>query len=306
MRAFPITLLAALALAMLANCSAGERNAETAGEDAAMVEASPPPPPPPPPVMPEVRPPPPLPRAPPPSGGSATRPPTSANGGSHATPGRLGGQHRDRAETLEAELARGRFPCRVPRFSSHRALEPALTRDVFAGGSLGAAADRLRRIARAAGYDEPGYYETCGGFVMVAQLEAIEADGTPSRRGRFPALDAGERRVRFSLNPFLSAPPGRYRVIALRVSDQPLEIDAARVLTREEARTVIDRAAPELATATARIRFANQRITAIVWEYVKRAGQPAALVERSANPTQALIHLRKAGIEAGLVRPPAP
>ncbi len=89
---------------------------------------------------------------------------------------------------------------------------------------LSAVADRLQKALSARGYQEHSWFEVPGGFVLVTRLEQITAQGVPAPSPNRWSAEPMHRvmSLRDYVNAMFTAPQGRFRVIALLVTDQPL------------------------------------------------------------------------------------
>ncbi len=240
---------------------------------------SPPPPPPPPPSV--TPPPPPPPTPPPPLPPRPSQPPVAPGGEVRAIPA---------------------FPWPPPPASADLAI-PAQWLPAKGGSTvLSGVASRLEEALRVAAYRRWSYSSVPNGFALVAQMEQIRSDGTPSPEPARWSSDLPSVRD-LSLLEFIkalaSAPPGHYRVIAFIVSDQPWSRTGSAPTSQEAERWLakgLTRLPPSIGSLTYGVDYAA---SALVYEFRKTSGSDATFVPSS--PTRAEDHLKRAGIVDSLI-----
>jgi len=173
--------------------------------------------------------------------------------------------------------------------------------------TLGAVESRLKNAFVAAGFRQPRVYQTCGGFVLVTSIERARVDGRPfAAPGRFVDLDQSMSAIEdFSLagvlRALLTVQPGRFRMIAVVVSDKAVApSDAA--LSSAAATALATGGAVRLPRQLASAPFtAEHALTALVYEFEKAPGSAGA---RLVMPPRfsAYQHLRLAGVIDALRR----
>lgn len=161
-------------------------------------------------------------------------------------------------------------------------------------------ANRLEHALREAGYSENGFYNIPGGFALVTRIERIREDGKPASQRFLPPNEREAHTLISSLDRlFGSAPAGRYRLVMLVVTDQPiaglgphLEINAA---ARLQGRGAIDL----IGERRGRDFGPNSRIAVFVYEYRRdRRGQEAFLIIPGRWPID--HHLQATGLASSL------
>jgi len=163
---------------------------------------------------------------------------------------------------------------------------------------------RLKQAFAHAGFTQPRVYQTCGGFVLISSVERIRTDGRSfAQPGRFVDMSASQSAVEdFSLSGVLSAmfrvQPGRYRLIAIVVSDREVTFDGS--MTQGEAQELSTGGATRLPQAIAAHPFAADfAVTALLYEFEKMPGSGTATLHRPPRFT-AQQHLQFAGLLGGL------
>lgn len=173
--------------------------------------------------------------------------------------------------------------------------------------TLGAVESRLKTAFIAAGFRQPRVYQTCGGFAVVTSIERARADGRPfAEPGRFVDLDRSMSAIEdFSLagvlRALLTVQPGRFRMIAVVVSDKDLA-PTGEAMSSAAATALATGGAVRLPQPLARLPFTPAHgVTALVYEFEKAPGNAAA---RLAVPPRfsADQHLRLAGVIDALNR----
>jgi len=245
----------------------------------------PPPPPPPPAVLPAPRPPPRPTMMPPPEEALVG----AIVGGTAG--GAAGGSARPFPQ----------FPCRPPNPSDLVTLDRQVAVPATAPATLGAVESRLKNAFVAAGFRQPRVYQTCGGFVLVTSIERARADGRPfAEPGRFVDLDRSMSAIEdFSLagvlRALLTVQPGRFRMIAVMVSDVAIE-PTGDTMSSAAAKAIATGGADRLPRQLAGAPFSDKHaVTALVYEFEKAPGSAEA---RLAVPPRfsANEHLRLTGV----------
>lgn len=161
-------------------------------------------------------------------------------------------------------------------------------------------ADRLEHALQEAGYGERGFYSAPGGFALVTRLERIQEDGRPASQ-RF--LPPGEREPFTLANSFErlfgAAPAGRYRLITLVVTDQPIP-GVGPQLDIASAGMLVARSSVELMGDLRSGAFGpNHRIAVFIYEYRRDRREEEA---RAQTPGRWEIdeHLRLTGLARSL------
>ena len=162
---------------------------------------------------------------------------------------------------------------------------------------------RLEGVLLEAGFRQVSYlgYE-CDGFAVLADLERIEADGTPyagdERFGPSGRPDA------FNLTEFISrlfyAPPGYYRQIVFVVTRNVIrESDA--LPTEGDLQTLVNRGRSALPTAYADVAFETEvGVRALIYEFARGPGDDRARMIEPDGRLSATVHLSKAHIYRAL------
>ena len=124
------------------------------------------------------------------------------------------------------------FPWPPPQASATAKLLP----DFFTNAqTLGGVDKKLSGALGSCKYAQWSYYSVPGGFALITQMEQIEANGKPKKPRWMTTPNSS---VRFSLNDYLrallSAPLGRFRIIAFIVTKYPFSQTNVPV-TRNEA-----------------------------------------------------------------------
>lgn len=151
----------------------------------------------------------------------------------------------------------------------------------------------------AAQYPKWSFSSVPNGFALVAQMEQIKADGTPSPAPARWSTDLPRARE-LSLFAFIralaSAPQGFYRVIVFIVTDEPWSRAGERPTGKEAERWLAEgynRLPIDIGELT--YREGHHATTALVYEFEKRfPHEPAAQIENS--DILGKDHLQKAGI----------
>ena len=160
--------------------------------------------------------------------------------------------------------------------------------------------DRLAEVFLRSGYSDFGFYETGGGFVMVARLEKINDDGTPVEPLRF--ISPRETQP-FGFSGFLGrllfGEEGHWRVIVMTASDQTITPQGGPP-TVSRADAWFSRAAPALPSYFTRMPFTDAHtLTALIYEFRKDAGDDDTAVVPVRRLTSRQ-HLAGAGVSARL------
>ena len=160
---------------------------------------------------------------------------------------------------------------------------------------------RLAKALDSAGYSEFSFYRAPDGFAVVARMEQIEPDGTPSSSGvRFLPPDAAEP---FSLSGYIQqlfvAPEGFYRVIAFVVTDVPIVVrgPAPQATTAE---AWAQKGADKLPQSYAMLNYSeNYQVSILIYEFRKLGKSTVSTLVpgRLDVPT----HLKKSGLYAFLM-----
>lgn len=191
------------------------------------------------------------------------------------------------------------FPCRPPQGSDSLSIDRRMLGLSPGPATLGDVGNRLAAAFAQAGYPNPHYYRTCGGFVMVAQVERMRSDGRPFTPGRFVDLKGKFSTIEdFSLRGIVTAiltvNPGRFRLVAVRVSDRAAAFGPA--LKPDDANVLGEGGAPMLADAIAEHPFsATHKVLALVYEFERSPGAGAARLVTPPKRT-AMQNLQLAGL----------
>ena len=207
-----------------------------------------------------------------------------------------------------AEAVFPRFPCRPPDASDVMVLDRGLLART-ADADLGNVADRLATAFARAGFPAPRLYATCRGFVAVSAVERARSDGRPFPQPRrfvdiaAPVSVVEDYSLAGVLRALLTVTPGRFRLIAIRVSDQPaLPAAAPAPLSAEAARILATGGGTELPPGIAALAFgAGHRVNAYVYDFERRPGEAAARLLRP-PPRPALESLERSGLLTELGR----
>lgn len=204
------------------------------------------------------------------------------------------------ASAADSDLAsEAVFPCRPPQGSDSLTIDRRLLAAPGAAATLGDVGNRLAAAFAQAGYPNPHYYRTCGGFVMVAHVERMRSDGRPFLPGRFVDLKGRFSTIEdFSLRGIVTAiltvNPGRFRLVAVRVSDRAAAFGPA--LSPDDAKSLGEGGAPMLADAIAEHPFsATHKVLALVYEFERSPGAGAARLITPPTRT-AMQNLQLAGL----------
>ncbi len=170
--------------------------------------------------------------------------------------------------------------------------------------SLAAIGGQLVGALEQARYFEYSYYRAPGGFALVARLERMQSDGTPAPE-LFRFLEPGKDEP-FSLAAYVKrlffAPEGFYRQIVLMASDQPFTASGAKIDAPGATRLLREGANRLSADFDALPFTANHRVTALIYEFRKGAGE-GDVATLMPGRLGARIHLDRAGIYPALERP---
>lgn len=191
-----------------------------------------------------------------------------------------------------------------PRWPPPRASARAeISRTTFgAAATLGDVADRLMSALRGAGNSRASFYRAPGGFVIVARLERIRTDARPESQGRFieprPGQIARSDDPLDFIEALFFAPEGHYRQVMFVVSDQAFG-ESNWTLTSEAAGDLLNAGSALLQDDYRALPFsANQRVTALIYEFRKQGGAQAQV--RVPGRWNASTHLTRSGLRAGL------
>lgn len=188
------------------------------------------------------------------------------------------------------------FPWPPPRYSAFSSIEREWVAPA-AGATLGSAAARLERAFDAAGYGERSYYRIPGGFALASRIEQIRADASPfAPPDRWTVATPPMREGLIDIiRALFNAPPGYYRVIVFAVTDRDF---AAREEppTEADARRWASGGALRLPAELGALPYSAQHYTtALIYEFERRADQPAASL-RLPSDSQGRTHLERAGL----------
>ena len=189
------------------------------------------------------------------------------------------------------------FPWPPPPASAELRL-PARWLPAIELSNLAEVASRLEEALVDARYPRWSYSSVPNGFALVAQMEQIAADGTPSPgRARWSSQMpwVSNMTILEFVRALVSAQPGYYRVIVFIVTDQPWSRAGDRP-TGEEAEQWLAKGLTGLTESLGREPYGpNHRTSALVYEFRKASEEgEAILVENSLTPAK--DHLFKAGI----------
>jgi hypothetical protein len=185
-----------------------------------------------------------------------------------------------------------------PKPSSRVLIPMSLTASV--GGNRPTFRDidtRLKSALYITGYGEVSYYSIPGGFAIAARMERFRSDGAPETTPfRFMPPS---RQEPFELGRFIQrlffAPTGRYRMIILAVTPEPVSFSTAQ-MSSPQAENLLQQGSIGLPSAVAiRAAPAEIAVTAIIYEFEKG---PEDRSVRVINPgsLQATDHLGPSGL----------
>ncbi len=193
-----------------------------------------------------------------------------------------------------AESGIPRFPWPPPPASAEFEIPP--NRLLASGKPLSDLAEKLERELGRAKYRKWSYSSVPSGFALVAQMEQIKPDGTPSpARWSTNLPSVGDLTLFEIIKALASAPPGYYRVIVFIATDQPWSRSGAKP-TGQKAERWLTEGYNKLPAHIGRLPYGPEfTTTAFVYEFRKPSqSADATLVENSEWPAE--DHLRKAGI----------
>lgn len=166
--------------------------------------------------------------------------------------------------------------------------------------TLGTVADRLVKALDREEYIYSFSYVP-NGFALVTQIEQILDDGSfgPQRWSRDLPRARDLKFISF-VQALFRAPVGRYRVIAIVVTDAPRD-RASPTITAGRMDSMLRCGKNQLPAAIRKLPFTEMvRADALVYEFTKAERDPAKWVE--SGPPDALTHLEKAGIMRALAK----
>ena len=168
--------------------------------------------------------------------------------------------------------------------------------------TLGSVAERLEQALKDARYQRWSYLSVPNGFALVAQMEQIRPDGTPSpepARWSTNLPRAADLNLYQFIRALANAEPGYYRVIVFVVTDQPWSRTGARP-TSQQAEHWLATGDNYLPPAIGALPYEpGFRTTGLVYEF-KKASQKTDATFIDTSPTRAEDHLSKAGISERL------
>jgi hypothetical protein len=195
------------------------------------------------------------------------------------------------------------FPWPPPKASSWMTLKPELLREPGKVASLRDVSRRIEAAFRRAGYIEWSYYAVPKGFAIVSQLEQYQPDGTPLKEPDRWSIKVSAPRV-FSLDSYIkalfTANQGRFRIVALIVTSNPVTQESKTKITREEALKWVGEGANKLPKEYERIPFGDDvDCTALIYEF-EQASRDAKPKFQDPGLLSAPTHLAKARLLEGL------
>jgi hypothetical protein len=215
------------------------------------------------------------------------------------------GRPQDQAPPDQASpprVAAPAFPWPPPRPSAECEIPSQWLPSTGEENTLGDVADALVNALRNARYRRWSFLSVPNGFALVAQMEQIRRDGTPTPEpGRWSTDVPSVRDL--TLLEFVKAlatsPPGHYRVIAFIVTDMAWSRTGKAPTAPDTERWIDDglnRLPPSIGMATYVPGFAT---TALVYQFHKGSGNASATFVENSD-LRAEDHLRGAGLAASL------
>jgi hypothetical protein len=191
------------------------------------------------------------------------------------------------------------FPWPNPPLPSVTALVPRylLFEDDGKTLSLLAVGRRLEGAIQRAGYRQPKYLGAgCRGFVVVLDLEHIEADG--KRKGGTDGFAPPTQQADFNLAQYVRrlfyAPPGHYRQIVIVVSEQRMT-NATAPATEAQLRAITRDGTSSLPRDFANVAYtAEHGVLALIYEFEKGPRDGDLAVIPPDGRLGATVHLMKA------------
>jgi hypothetical protein len=207
------------------------------------------------------------------------------------------------ADVPQSNSALRSFPWPPPKASSWMTLKPELLHEPGKVASLRDVSRRIEAAFRRAGYIEWSYYAVPKGFAIVSQLEQYQPDGTPLKEPDRWSIKVPAPRV-FSLDSYIkalfTANQGRFRIVALIVTSDPVTQDSKTKITREEALKWVGEGANKLPKEYERIPFGDDvDCTALIYEF-EQASRDAKPKFQDPGLLSAPTHLAKARLLEGL------
>lgn len=186
------------------------------------------------------------------------------------------------------------FPWPPPMASHHHLVPRELVGED--SESLGEIHARLRAAIHDAGFRETPLFEVPGGFAIVTLVERIQDNGVsypvPDRwnAGKLPPGS-----IREYLTHLFFGPPGRFRMIVLAVTTDPvMGVGGDDPITEEDARRLTEGAGLVLPPEIAEQPFEGRHVLALVYHFQRQVGATSILHRPDEiGPEE---HLRGAGI----------
>ncbi len=197
-----------------------------------------------------------------------------------------------------------KFPWPPPRASARAEIPSKILRNLNAPTYLRDVSEKLKEVLDETGYGERSWYSVPEGFALVTQLEQFNPDGTP-----IDGPDRWAEKIRptqiLNFNDYIkalfTAKPGRYRVIAFVITDQPVT-PSDKSLTRDEAKVMVSAGAGGLPPAIGDREFSNNHnCTALVYEFEQTAENYPVIFKLPSQLT-GRTHLEKSKILTALAR----
>jgi len=185
------------------------------------------------------------------------------------------------------------FPWPPPKWSFKEVIPTKLLGN--GGATLGDASARIVTALRRASQDyDYGLFEIPGGFIVLARLERINADGTPLRgRSRWDDRPQTPSNLTDYLVELFYSPPGYFRIIAFAVTgEEPIETSDTAQLPD------FSSGAKTLPDDIAQLPLAGREAYALVYTFERRGGGELT-VNYQGSPS-GLTHLINAGIWGAL------
>jgi hypothetical protein len=156
---------------------------------------------------------------------------------------------------------------------------------------------RLEGAISRAGYRQLKFLGAgCKGFVVVLDLEHIEADGKRMRgaRGFAPPSQEAEFKLAEYVQRLFYAPPGHYRQIVVVVSEQRMS-NATASPSEAQLRALAGRGTSSLPRAFEAVPYSDAHvISALIYEFEKGPRGGDAKVIPPAGRLGGMVHLMKA------------
>ena len=191
------------------------------------------------------------------------------------------------------------FPDPVPRASVVAGIPRALLLGAAESMTLRQLARRLEAVLLQAEFRQMSYLGyKCDGFALVADLERIQADGTPfDGDDRFgPSTQAETFNLATYIQRLFFAPPGYYRQIVFLVTDEQIR-ESADLPTEGRLKAIGERGAEDLPFAYDRVNFEpRHRVRALIYEFEKGPGDQQARMIDPDGRLGGTVHLSKAKI----------